>query len=217
MRNKYNDIMSRVKVTPAMQGRIMQNIRSTDLTKKEHRFSMLFKPHRKMTYAAACFLVLLTGVLMNSHYFNQSDPVQPNNPIANPGPEQALPIKIEFASLQELIDAVGFKVREITEIPFEVEKTNYSSVDGEMAEIYYSGVNNNLLFRMAPGINDISVNHQQYSDTKTVQFKNEKVTIKGNKGKYELAIWNSQEFSYSLSIENGISEEELLLILQSMR
>ncbi|MGG4396369.1 hypothetical protein ABEX25_18860 [Paenibacillus thiaminolyticus] len=214
MPNKYNEIMSRVTVTPDMHERIVRNIRSADLTPQEKRSRRLLNHTKRVTYVAACCLILLTGTLVTTYYYHQDDTV-PN--VQGPGPELASPGINEYSSLQELVAGIGFEVTGIGEIPFEVENTSYLSLGVETAQIRYSGANNSLTFRISPGTNDNSGNYEEYGDANIIQIGNEQVTIKGNQGKYELATWNSHGFSYSLSLKKGVSEEELLSMIKSVR
>jgi hypothetical protein len=41
------------------------------------------------------------------------------------------------------------------------------------------------------------------------------ITIKGNHDKYYLATWTTQDFSYSLSVDEGIDLETILNIIQN--
>ncbi|MGG0812862.1 hypothetical protein ABE142_09295 [Paenibacillus alvei] len=214
MPNKYNEIMSRVTVTPDMHERIVRNIRSADLTPQEKRYLRLFDHTKRVTYVAVCCLFLLIGTLVTTHYYHQDDTV-PN--VQGPGPVLVSPGIKEYSSLQELVAGIGFEVNGIGDIPFEVEDTSYLSIGVETAQIRYSGVNNSLTFRISPGTNDNSGNYEEYGDANIIQIGNEQVTIKGNQGKYELAIWNSHGFSYSLSLKKGVSEEELLSMIKSVR
>lgn len=213
--NKYNEIMSRVTVTSDMHERIIDNIRRADLDPKGYRLQQLFRHNKRAMSIAVCFLLLLTGAFVTTQNLHQSETVQPIEQV--PGPVLGVPYITEYPSVQELATGIGFEVKEVTQIPFQVRQTDYSSVSGEMAQIHYSGADNSLMFRMSPGNNDISGDYKQYNDTKTISLKDERVTIKGNGGKYELAIWQSNGFSYCLSTEKGISEKDLMLTVQSVQ
>lgn len=69
------------------------------------------------------------------------------------------------------------------------------------------------LIRKAPGEEDISGDYNVY-DTMTEKTAGKiSVTLKGDGDGYVLALWTADGYSYALSLENPVTEEELLEIL----
>jgi hypothetical protein len=195
LKNRYSRAIERVEVTAEMRDRIMKNIgeAETGIQSKAP-----FRAYRRYISIAACLLLLLAGAFMIINSINP--PV-----VVRPGIQ-------ECGSLGELSDAAGFKVREVKAIPFDVEQTVYTAITGELtiAQAEYTGKANELTFRMSPGSEDNSGDYNEYVDIKTSSAGGLAVTLKGNGGLYNLAVWEDGGYSYSINISNGVSEEEML-------
>lgn len=207
MKNKYNEIMSRVKVTPQMHDRIMEKINETNFDEKNYNNWKSLGIYKKYIYVAASVLFLFAAVITMSYKIN----------VDNKPSVLTVPDIREHFSAKELSSNVGYEVKEVKNIPFKVEKITYVSYWGKMSEITYSGENNVLVFRMATSDEDVSGNYDKYNDIKNSRTGSYNVTIKGNNGLYNLAIWQFKHFSYSLQIDQAITESELLNIVQSVQ
>lgn len=72
----------------------------------------------------------------------------------------------------------SFNIKEIQKIPFEVEHTRFTAFWGELAEIEYTGKNNSVLLRIAPGTDDVSGSQYSYSLQFTHGVSREKHQLK---------------------------------------
>ena len=126
---------------------------------------------------------------------------------------------VEVDSLAELSQVLGFSVPEVKNIPFEVTSTVYTNGWNEFAQVEYQGKSQDeaVLFRKARGTDDISGDYNTYSDVKEVTVKEVSVTLKGDDGKYKLAIWQQDGFAYSLNYEPGGSENVFVEMIQSVQ
>ena len=116
-------------------------------------------------------------------------------------------------SASALSEKVGFEVRDLTGLLFTPDRVTYTSLWGETAQITYEGENQTVTYRKAPGKEDISGDYNVY-DTVTETVAGEtSVTLKGDEDGYVLALWTADGYSYALSLENPVTEEELLEIL----
>ncbi|SDF55432.1 hypothetical protein SAMN04488542_112134 [Fontibacillus panacisegetis] len=205
MRNKYHEIMSRVQVTPQMHDRIMRKIMDMDFDEKQDKWKFLNFDKRNL-YVAACFVFLFAIVFT---MINKLD-------LDTESPQLATHDVREHLSVKELSSNVGYRVKEVENIPFKVDKTTYFSYWGNMAETIYSGENKVVVFRMTKGDEDVSGNYNVFNDVKNVHAGSYNVTIKGNNGLYNLATWQFNRFSYSLEIDHAITESEMLKMVQSV-
>ena len=120
----------------------------------------------------------------------------------------------EKVSAEELSDAVGFDVTDISVLPFEVSGRMYQSYSGEMAEIIYLGDGGQTLtYRKEEGNSDISGDYNVYDTEKEVEVGGRKAVLKGSGEKYNLAVWTYGRFSYSIFCENGLSENEMVDVI----
>ena len=123
----------------------------------------------------------------------------------------------ECKSLAELTKKAGFNVKDISEadMPFKVMSTSYLWCWNEFAQIIYEGTDNSLTYRKTSGTDDISGDYNQYEQRLDKVVNGVDITIKGNHDKYYLATWTTQDFSYSLSVDEGIDLETILNIIQN--
>lgn len=122
---------------------------------------------------------------------------------------------VEYASVDELSTAVGFTVCEVRALPFETEKVQFFAYWKKLAHIVCN--ENSLVFRMSAGSEDISGDYNNYSDVKSLMLGGDAITLKGNFDQYNLAVWKSDGYSFSVSISTGIPEEEMLKVVQSVQ
>ena len=114
----------------------------------------------------------------------------------------------------ELSAAVGFPVNEVEGRPFTVEKEVYISYWGEMAQIEYTGEGETVVFRKGTGTDDVSGDYNVYSSVKEIMAGANLVTLKGENNVFTLAVWTDGNYSYSLDIPKGLSEDEWSEMIQ---
>lgn len=204
--NRYDRVMEHVEVSAEMRDRILKNLEKTDFGKKQS-IVLPFVRYRKYIAIAACFVLLLVGAFAVRNMID----------FAHKPPTQVVPDIAEYGSLGKLSEAVGFKVREVRACPFNPEQITYTAYWKTMAQIVYAGKDDTLVFRMSAGTEDVSGDYNEYSDVKDCSTGGITVTIKGDDGQYNLAVWESEGYSYSVSITNGIPEKKMLEIVQSVR
>lgn len=207
MENRYDKVMNNIEVSPEMRQRILNTVNNLDLDKIPNKV-VPFRNYKKYLAIAACFVFLLAGSTILHNRINM-----PNNE----PPILVAPDIVEFSSAAELSEDIGFRVKEIQEVPFEVEAVKYISSWGDLAEVQYTGKNNTVILRMALGSEDISGDYSEYASIETHSIEGHEVTIKGNDGKYRLAVWQSEGFSYAVQCSEAVSEQELLTIIKSIQ
>jgi hypothetical protein len=198
--------MEMITVTDEMHDRIMGNILRADL-RRASKNVIKFQPYRKYLLIAACFVILLAGVIAVPRIFNKTDIP----------PIVVAPEINEFGSAKELSESIGFGIKEISDIPFKPEKTSYVSYGGSIAEIVYSGENNSLRFRKSEGKEDISGDYNEYNAVNEISLNGCAVKIKGNDDRYNLAVWVKGGYSYSIQISEGVAEEEFIAIVKDVQ
>lgn len=124
----------------------------------------------------------------------------------------------EYETLEESEKAVGFDIA-VPESYGDYSELSYIVIGGEMLEVQYrdSGENRGMSVRKARGNEDISGDYNQYDDITETQVGGSTVTIKGSGGEFSLALWVSGDYSYSVSVESGIPETELIKILEKIK
>lgn len=138
-------------------------------------------------------------------------------PEENPSPIMVTPAISEYHTVEQLSKAVGFAMKEITELPFIAKETQYKSYSNELAEVVYQDAEHMAVLRMALGREDVSGNYGEYNQIKDVVVNGSSVTLKGNDRHYVLAIWQQDGYSYSVQFTEPVSEQLLLTTVESVR
>jgi hypothetical protein len=205
LKNRYDEVMEHIEVTDEMRDRILNNINNLDFEKTSNKVIPSHN-YKKYLSIAACFVFLIVGSIIIRNAVNLlSDP-----------PIQVTPDIVTYQSAQELSDAIGFTVKGIQELPFDIESVKYTSYWGEFADIEYAGSNNTAIFRMAPGDEDISGYSDEFTSIESHVVNGTDVTFKGHDEQYILAIWQTNGFSYALQFREPVSEQKMLDAVQSI-
>lgn len=199
MKRRYDEVMDKIEVTDEMRRRILGNLQKLGLAAAvTGRTAAISRLKRFMP--AACFALLLGGVLAAGHMTGIFQPNEPSVAVANG--------IVEVDTLQALSAAVGFKTEELEVLPFGVETVVYTSYWNELAEITYSGEGQTAVFRKSPGTGDNSGDYNSYPSVREADMGPLSVTLKGSGEVYTLAVWLADGYAYSIRLSDGISEPE---------
>lgn len=207
LKNRYYKIMENINVTEEMHDRIIKNIGNTDFYTIQRKV-MNFAKYKKYMAIAACFLLLVVGVVLIPNMINPND---------NPKVQGIVPDIVEYNTIEELSEAVGFNVPKINQIPFEVEEVTYTVYWKELAEIEYANNEDLIIFRKSVGSEDNSGDYNDYPAINEVLINELAVTLKGNSDRCNLAIWEKDGYSYSLLSSAGVTEAEMSEMVKSVQ
>ena len=123
----------------------------------------------------------------------------------------------EVASMQQATEITGFTMR-IPEGKAPYTEKTISVIGEDMIEVAYSKEEPFAVgysIRKARAEGDISGDYTEYTESKEVDFEGRKVTLKGEAGRYSLALWEENGFSYAVKAqEKPMTEEEILEIVK---
>ncbi len=216
MSKLYNEIMKNIYLTPETKEQILCHVSERE---RKAKVQNMKKWTKYISVAACCALVV--GAAYGIHTLHPDKTVSEEEDMTtadmvDDGAQIANPMK-EYGSAEELSDAVGFTVREIGELPFTVKETLYFTYDDTLAEIRYTGDDQEVYFRKSQGEDeDNSGVYNTYSQTTTITVGDTEITCKGESDAYELAIWKKDGYSYSISLQTGISLEELQAMIETV-
>lgn len=202
---KYKEIMDHVTVTEEMQQRILNHVEEKIQQKK--RWKRLYFGGGLVAVAT---IVIMSGVV--AHMFRED---AFGNGRAGRQIESAIPDIEEVGSADEMSDLLGFKVPE-PEMPFEVKERTYLVSWGELGEIDYEGKDQSAYFRISREKEDNSGDYNEYENIVMEKINSTAVTLKGNQDRWNLAIWQKGEYSYSLGFEKGIAMQQIKEIIESL-
>ncbi len=165
---------------------------------------------RRWGAMAACLTVVIAGGLALPHLLPQNGTEDP--PVmTGPGTE-------EMDSRAALEQAVGFSVEEAEHLPFAPQEVLYTAFDSGLAQVEYRGENGQTaILRKSQGTEDNSGDFNQYPDVETLTMADADVTLKGADGRFTLALWQKDGFSYSLNLSQGQNIESWAEILCSVK
>ena len=216
MSKLYNEIMENIYLTPETKEQILCHVSERE---RKAKVQNMKKWTKYISVAACCALVV--GAAYGIHTLHPDKTVSEEEDMTtadmvDDGAQIANPMK-EYGSAEELSDAVGFTVREIGELPFTVKETLYFTYDDTLAEIRYTGDDQEVYFRKSQGEDeDNSGVYNTYSQTTTITVGDTEITCKGESDAYELAIWKKDGYSYSISLQTGIGLEELQAMIETV-
>ena len=216
MSKLYNEIMENIYLTPETKEQILCHVSERE---RKAKVQNMKKWTKYISVAACCALIV--GAAYGIHTLHPDKTVSEEEDMTtadmvDDGAQIANPMK-EYGSAEELSDAVGFTVREIGELPFTVKETLYFTYDDTLAEIRYTGDDQEVYFRKSQGEDeDNSGVYNTYSQTTTITVGDTEITCKGESDAYELAIWKKDGYSYSISLQTGISLEELQAMIETV-
>ena len=203
----YQKIMEHIEVTDEMRDRILQNL--TAEAEKPAKKVVTFPVKRLLSVAACIAMLFVCGTILKP--LSHTDSESPDEL------SSAVVDFVECASAEELSEQSGFTVTDITGLPFEAENTSYTWCWGEFAQIEYTGNADTVLYRKAAGNDDISGDYNEYEQVDTEQIDDVTVTVKGNEGKYYLATWQADGYTYSVSDEQGLELDKFVQMIESLR
>ena len=126
----------------------------------------------------------------------------------------------DYDSKDDAAQAAGFDLAVPDEISGCSEKSyRVLSAEGDvMFEIIYaSGGDETARIRKAPGADDVSGDYNEYAETETVDVDGGSVTMKGEDGLVKLAVWTSGDYSYALSVENAIGQNDMAALVSNIQ
>lgn len=181
--------------------------------------AMRFTPWVRYASIAACaMLVIGIGIFAitqhsgniidtpaQSEEADSSDFVQSGNPYA------------EYDTLEEAENTIGFEIS-VPDSYGGYTEPYYAVIEGKILEVqYYNGDDRGMIIRKSRGSEDISGDFNEYNTVTETEVNGNTVTIKGSGDEFSLALWVSGDYSYSVSVSSGISENALKEIIEKIK
>lgn len=109
-------------------------------------------------------------------------------------------------------------MEEAEHLPFAPQEVLYMAFDSGLAQVEYREENGQtVLLCKSQGTEDNSGDFNQYPDVETLTMADADVTLRGADGRFTLALWQKDGFSYSLSLSQGQNLESWVEILCSVK
>ncbi len=122
----------------------------------------------------------------------------------------------DFDTLAEAEKQTGFYIT-LPDAIGSSDKRIYRAMNDEMLEvIYVNGEDETGRVRKARGSEDISGDYNEYAETETVSVGGVDVLLKGDAGLVKLAVWTNDGYTYSVSVEAGLSADEMTALVSAV-
>ena len=118
-------------------------------------------------------------------------------------------------TIKEAEKIAGFKIK----IPQNIKNyknTYIFAIKNDLIQLDYTSKKNEITIRKAIGKSDISGDYREFSQIKMIKLKNVEITLKGNENLINVAIWEKNNFSFSISSSLGLTYNEIKKIIQSL-
>ena len=122
---------------------------------------------------------------------------------------------VECGTLAEAGAISGFELR-APESVGDHDRVFISAIDGELIDVLYESGEDTVRVRKGAGSEDISGDYGSYAETAVSEVDGMEVTMKGNAGKVNLAVWTSGEYTYSVSASAGMSPGEMADLIREI-
>ena len=155
-------------------------------------------------------VLILTGLMAMSqvsmaeptaNYDHEIMPIEDNLRIPNPWQE--------YSNLKAACQAADIKLQAPEEI-FGGHQTVWRSVPGDrLVEIIYQDAKGQEIARVrkAKAIDDISGDYKQYANIEKLAVGKDIVIVEGDNRSFCTAIWHKNGYSYSITLQNGVSRQ----------
>lgn len=126
---------------------------------------------------------------------------------------------VDYTNVSDAEKDVGFNV----ELPDSIKGYSdvvYSVSDGGILQAIYANGDKSITIRKAKanaGEEDISGDYNQYDVTKDTTVNDNTVKLKGSGSVICLATWTDGTYNYSVDAIDGISEDQMLDIVNTVR
>ena len=214
----YKEIMETIHMSEEAHERILSNVEKECTVRKKTKIIFAPKVARNLI-AAAAVAVCVIAVPVIYHLQNTSVNQEDNVTIGSDTSVQVENGIEECTSAEELSEKVGFPVYNLKKetLPFKTDTVEYYSYWDYLAEIEYIGSNGDYaVYRKQAGSEDPSGDYNEYSVENMISLKDIKITLKGDGELYNLAVWTYEDYSYSMYLSDGISEDKFQDILNGV-
>lgn len=157
----------------------------------------IFAPQKEVTNAEASD--------MFETYFALLEQAQIPNPFA------------DCQTIEEAAEIAGFSVTLPSRIPNWVNDTVIRALPSSMIEVQYQGDHQTLVVRKGVGDADISGDYSSYPEAREVEVNGQTVTMKGEAGKVNVAIWQDDSYAYAVCATAGMELDDISALVSDIQ
>lgn len=140
-------------------------------------------------------------------------------PSSTTEPSSQMQLPNPFTSCETMADAekiAGFTLTMPEHAPDWAAETTIRATRSGMIEVVHLGNGSEMRIRKAAGNEDISGDYSAYQTSNEISVGDTNVQVKGNEEKIYLATWSNGTYSYSISVNSGLVQEEITSLISSI-
>lgn len=122
---------------------------------------------------------------------------------------------VDCKTIEDAQALAGFDFQ-LPETPEGYTIENISVIKDEIIQVIYTKGEQEICIRKGVGTDDISGDYNTYDMTVTKELTASSATLKGNDGKFSLAIWNDGEYAYAVSSSETLTEDSMTQLAGSV-
>ncbi|NRT87382.1 stalk domain-containing protein [Clostridium beijerinckii] len=120
-----------------------------------------------------------------------------------------------FDTIDEAQKALKFKITVPKELLGKYNIKYINTISRDLFQICYVNKQNDIIFRMGQGTYDISGDYNNYKINNTVNLNGINVKLKGDDNLIKVAVWSVNNMSYSISLNDGMKQDDIINIVKS--
>ena len=127
---------------------------------------------------------------------------------------------IEYQTIQEAEETVGFNVMLPKNLPEGYTQNTIYVIENDLIEVNYLKDENEICFRQGKGDSDISGDYREYDEISTIMMDELEITTKGNNGKVNVATWTNGEHTFAISVkslEDDMQKDIMIDMIKSIQ
>jgi hypothetical protein len=120
-----------------------------------------------------------------------------------------------FDTIDEAQKVLKFKVTVPKELLGKYNIKYINTISRNLFQICYINKQNDILVRMGQGLEDISGDYNNYKTNNIVNINGNEVKLKGDDNLIKVAVWSVNNMSYSISVNDGMKQDDIIKIIKS--
>lgn len=128
--------------------------------------------------------------------------------------DMIIPIE-NFDTIEDAQKVLKFKVTVPKELLGKYNIKYINTISRDLFQICYINKQNDITFRMGQGSGDISGDYNNYKTNTNVNINGSNVKLKGDDNLIKVATWSVNDMSYSISVNDGMKQDDIINIIKS--
>ncbi len=120
-----------------------------------------------------------------------------------------------FDTIDEAQKALKFKVTVPKELLGKYNIKYINTISRDLFQICYISKQSDIIFRMGQDTQDISGDYNNYKTNNVVNINGSNVKLKGDDNLIKVAVWSVNNMSYSISVNDGMKQDDIINIIKS--